>query len=314
MGCGKASKKISDIPIYTHGSLVHVEYSGCLPHPLALHVTRGGDDTKATDELRRHVHPQRNHIGPVHTTHSVFVCVAGLSPVCVCARSNRKKMRAILVAPIRGCAHVKVYLKRFNEAWPNGSWSCRHTSLTLFHWRQRGGRECRGSSPGLGRGGKKTSAVCMSKVSPCLLIFDTFICHKPPPSPSLKGGENVKEDVFCCCICFPVSVVCLICFSKPRGIYVYLLYFPLCFPPWLTVLSPHLPCLFPPRWTQCTTSCGPGYQMRAVKCVVGSYGAVMDDTECNAATRPTDTQVRNTSSALLLDSLSFTSLFSLLFP
>ncbi|MED6257679.1 hypothetical protein ATANTOWER_029546, partial [Ataeniobius toweri] len=30
--------------------------------------------------------------------------------------------------------------------------------------------------------------------------------------------------------------------------------------------------------------------MRAVRCVVGSYGAVMDDTECNAATRPTDTQ------------------------
>uniref|UniRef100_A0A3B3V505 ADAM metallopeptidase with thrombospondin type 1 motif 9 n=1 Tax=Poecilia latipinna TaxID=48699 RepID=A0A3B3V505_9TELE len=43
-------------------------------------------------------------------------------------------------------------------------------------------------------------------------------------------------------------------------------------------------------WGQCTTSCGPGYQMRAVKCVVGSYGAVMDDAECNAATRPTDTQ------------------------
>lgn len=42
---------------------------------------------------------------------------------------------------------------------------------------------------------------------------------------------------------------------------------------------------------QCTTSCGPGYQMRAVKCVVGPYGAVMDDTECNAATRPTETQV-----------------------
>uniref|UniRef100_A0A3P8V006 ADAM metallopeptidase with thrombospondin type 1 motif 9 n=1 Tax=Cynoglossus semilaevis TaxID=244447 RepID=A0A3P8V006_CYNSE len=43
-------------------------------------------------------------------------------------------------------------------------------------------------------------------------------------------------------------------------------------------------------WGQCTTSCGPGYQMRAVKCVVGSYGAVVDDTECNAATRPTETQ------------------------
>uniref|UniRef100_A0A8C5FZ01 ADAM metallopeptidase with thrombospondin type 1 motif, 9 n=1 Tax=Gouania willdenowi TaxID=441366 RepID=A0A8C5FZ01_GOUWI len=43
-------------------------------------------------------------------------------------------------------------------------------------------------------------------------------------------------------------------------------------------------------WGQCTTSCGPGYQMRAVKCVVGSYGAVIDDTDCNAATRPTNTQ------------------------
>ncbi|XP_077132057.1 A disintegrin and metalloproteinase with thrombospondin motifs 9 isoform X1 [Ranitomeya variabilis] len=43
-------------------------------------------------------------------------------------------------------------------------------------------------------------------------------------------------------------------------------------------------------WGQCTASCGPGYQMRAVKCVVGAYGAVVDDSDCNAATRPTDTQ------------------------
>ncbi|XP_051531405.1 A disintegrin and metalloproteinase with thrombospondin motifs 9 [Myxocyprinus asiaticus] len=43
-------------------------------------------------------------------------------------------------------------------------------------------------------------------------------------------------------------------------------------------------------WGQCTTTCGPGYQLRAVKCVVGSYGSVMDDSECNAATRPTETQ------------------------
>ncbi|XP_076845270.1 A disintegrin and metalloproteinase with thrombospondin motifs 9 [Brachyhypopomus gauderio] len=43
-------------------------------------------------------------------------------------------------------------------------------------------------------------------------------------------------------------------------------------------------------WGQCTTTCGPGYQMRAVKCIVGSYRSVMEDTECNAATRPTDTQ------------------------
>ncbi|XP_056591435.1 A disintegrin and metalloproteinase with thrombospondin motifs 9 isoform X1 [Triplophysa dalaica] len=43
-------------------------------------------------------------------------------------------------------------------------------------------------------------------------------------------------------------------------------------------------------WGPCTSTCGPGYQRRAVKCVVSSYGTVMDDMECNAATRPTDTQ------------------------
>uniref|UniRef100_A0A8D0L7W9 ADAM metallopeptidase with thrombospondin type 1 motif 9 n=1 Tax=Sphenodon punctatus TaxID=8508 RepID=A0A8D0L7W9_SPHPU len=44
-------------------------------------------------------------------------------------------------------------------------------------------------------------------------------------------------------------------------------------------------------WGQCTATCGQGYQMRAVKCVVGAYVSVVDDNECNAATRPTDTQV-----------------------
>uniref|UniRef100_A0A8C0VMC1 ADAM metallopeptidase with thrombospondin type 1 motif 9 n=1 Tax=Cyanistes caeruleus TaxID=156563 RepID=A0A8C0VMC1_CYACU len=44
-------------------------------------------------------------------------------------------------------------------------------------------------------------------------------------------------------------------------------------------------------WGQCTVTCGQGYQMRAVKCVVGTYVSVVDDNECNAATRPTDTQV-----------------------
>ncbi|XP_067397827.1 A disintegrin and metalloproteinase with thrombospondin motifs 9 isoform X1 [Emydura macquarii macquarii] len=43
-------------------------------------------------------------------------------------------------------------------------------------------------------------------------------------------------------------------------------------------------------WGQCTVTCGQGYQMRAVKCVVGAYVSVVDDNECNAATRPTDTQ------------------------
>ncbi|XP_044531659.1 A disintegrin and metalloproteinase with thrombospondin motifs 9 [Gracilinanus agilis] len=42
-------------------------------------------------------------------------------------------------------------------------------------------------------------------------------------------------------------------------------------------------------WGQCSVTCGQGYQMRAVKCVRGAYLSVVDDSECNAATRPTDT-------------------------
>ncbi|XP_043933862.1 A disintegrin and metalloproteinase with thrombospondin motifs 9 [Protopterus annectens] len=43
-------------------------------------------------------------------------------------------------------------------------------------------------------------------------------------------------------------------------------------------------------WGQCTVSCGQGYQIRAVKCVAGAYGNVVDDNECNAGRRPTDSQ------------------------
>lgn len=68
----------------------------------------------------------------VHTVYSVSVC--RLSLICVCAqRTEHPKIWDIFVPPIRGCAHVKVYLKSLNEAWSNGCWSCRHTSLTLFH-------------------------------------------------------------------------------------------------------------------------------------------------------------------------------------
>lgn len=42
---------------------------------------------------------------------------------------------------------------------------------------------------------------------------------------------------------------------------------------------------------QCSVTCGQGYQLRAVKCVIGPYMSVVDDNDCNAATRPTDTQV-----------------------
>ncbi|XP_032893735.1 A disintegrin and metalloproteinase with thrombospondin motifs 20 isoform X2 [Amblyraja radiata] len=43
-------------------------------------------------------------------------------------------------------------------------------------------------------------------------------------------------------------------------------------------------------WGQCAVTCGRGYQMRAVRCVVGMFTAVIDDRQCNAVTRPRDNQ------------------------
>ncbi|XP_077790786.1 A disintegrin and metalloproteinase with thrombospondin motifs 20 isoform X1 [Podarcis muralis] len=44
-------------------------------------------------------------------------------------------------------------------------------------------------------------------------------------------------------------------------------------------------------WGACSVTCGHGYQVRAVKCVAGIYGTILDDNrECSAATRPRDSQ------------------------
>uniref|UniRef100_A0A3Q2ZW55 ADAM metallopeptidase with thrombospondin type 1 motif 20 n=1 Tax=Kryptolebias marmoratus TaxID=37003 RepID=A0A3Q2ZW55_KRYMA len=43
-------------------------------------------------------------------------------------------------------------------------------------------------------------------------------------------------------------------------------------------------------WGACAVTCGHGYQMRAVRCVLGDYGDTVDDRECNAAARPRDSQ------------------------
>ncbi|GAB0176196.1 A disintegrin and metalloproteinase with thrombospondin motifs 20 [Grus japonensis] len=48
-------------------------------------------------------------------------------------------------------------------------------------------------------------------------------------------------------------------------------------------------------WGSCAVTCGRGYQMRAVKCVTGTYRVILDDdSECNAATRPRDNQCSST--------------------
>ncbi|XP_034983887.2 A disintegrin and metalloproteinase with thrombospondin motifs 20 isoform X1 [Zootoca vivipara] len=44
-------------------------------------------------------------------------------------------------------------------------------------------------------------------------------------------------------------------------------------------------------WGACSVTCGHGYHVRAVKCVAGIYGTILDDNrECSAATRPRDSQ------------------------
>nr|XP_033815546.1 A disintegrin and metalloproteinase with thrombospondin motifs 20 isoform X1 [Geotrypetes seraphini] len=43
-------------------------------------------------------------------------------------------------------------------------------------------------------------------------------------------------------------------------------------------------------WGSCAVTCGHGYQIRAVSCVIGPYRTIMDDKECNAASRPKDSQ------------------------
>ncbi|XP_043943348.1 A disintegrin and metalloproteinase with thrombospondin motifs 20 [Protopterus annectens] len=43
-------------------------------------------------------------------------------------------------------------------------------------------------------------------------------------------------------------------------------------------------------WGPCTVTCGQGYQMRAVLCLAGDRDAALEDRNCNAATRPRDTQ------------------------
>ncbi|XP_048206844.1 A disintegrin and metalloproteinase with thrombospondin motifs 20 [Perognathus longimembris pacificus] len=44
------------------------------------------------------------------------------------------------------------------------------------------------------------------------------------------------------------------------------------------------------EWSECTATCGHGYQVRAVKCVGGPFSTALDDGECPATSRPRDKQ------------------------
>jgi len=52
-------------------------------------------------------------------------------------------------------------------------------------------------------------------------------------------------------------------------------------------------------WGSCTATCGRGYQIRAVKCVNELLSAVLDDGVCHGASRPSDRQVKDTSSWII---------------
>ncbi|KAM8974414.1 A disintegrin and metalloproteinase with thrombospondin motifs 20 [Pelodytes ibericus] len=43
-------------------------------------------------------------------------------------------------------------------------------------------------------------------------------------------------------------------------------------------------------WGPCTVTCGRGYQLRTVRCILGTRGITLDERQCNAAARPTDSQ------------------------
>lgn len=170
------------------------------------------------DELGMHVLLSKHCVGLcIQCIVSVCVCMRRLGLTCVYTQAT-EKMWDIFVPPIRGCAHVKVYLKLFNEAWSNGSWSCRHTSLTLFHWRRWGRRERGAVSSDLATMENRQVQCIWTKAH---LVFDVLrliylklrpedVCHR-------SGKDTSLFPKPCCLICLCVRVAllaqlnCLLC-------------------------------------------------------------------------------------------------------
>ncbi|EPY76961.1 a disintegrin-like and metallopeptidase (reprolysin type) with thrombospondin type 1 motif, 20, partial [Camelus ferus] len=62
------------------------------------------------------------------------------------------------------------------------------------------------------------------------------------------------------------------------------------------------------EWSQCTATCGQGYQMRAVKCVNELLSAVLDDRLCHGPGRPSDRQVCTVTPCPIIPKIGATSL------
>ncbi|KAJ6656242.1 hypothetical protein lerEdw1_003970 [Lerista edwardsae] len=167
-----------------------------------------------------------------------------------------------------------------------------HGDCLLPSWRYTGWSEC---SRSCGRGAKTREAFCVSSLGHRLADRE---CHRLPKAvtqscneflcPSWAAGDwsecpvtcgkgkrhrriwcrlndDQLEDVFCNPDSVPESV--RVCERNECATWQ---------------MGP---------WGTCSVTCGRGYQVRAVKCVAGVYGTILDDeSECAAASRPGDSQ------------------------
>lgn len=155
------------------------------------------------------------------SSHESILRTCAHSVVSVCIRVRAEKCEIFRWPLVRGCANV--YLKWLNEAASNGSWSCRHTNLTLFHWKQWGRRE-RGLAPSdpITAGTKKNPTNCCDIYEKRLLAYLNFVnlCDfRMFVSEARQSGKpRVCFAVWFVCVLlmFSGTYVSIICLPRPR--------------------------------------------------------------------------------------------------